>query len=116
MKIDNVLITSNDNPLYSSYWPYTSELWGHFGLCPTLLRITENPNIPFAHPSAFGKIIPLMAIPKAPIVAQALMLGLLAAADTPGINWVTGIDIFPLSIKRIEQVEKLINYLASPQL
>ena len=41
MKIDTVILSSNDNPNYVQFWPIVSEAWSLMGLEPILIYTGE---------------------------------------------------------------------------
>jgi hypothetical protein len=46
MKIDYAIVSTNENPLYSEFWPIVKKLWFHtIGIKPILVKIGENDNI-----------------------------------------------------------------------
>ena len=41
MKIDTVILSSNDNPNYIQFWPIVSEAWNLMGVEPILIYTGE---------------------------------------------------------------------------
>ena len=37
MKLDHVILASNDNPDYLNFWPLVSEAWSQMGVDPILI-------------------------------------------------------------------------------
>lgn len=100
MKIDNAIMSVDDNPLYQSYWPYASEVWDHFGIYPILIHSTKNP-APFPFPSKFGEIITVSSF----IESDSEICRHPASAVIPGVNYMTDIDHFICNKKIINLIE-----------
>lgn len=93
-EVNNLIVSVDDNSLYTSYWPYISKIWNHFGVNPICIFLTEN-NATFKYPSQYGKIVSIKPVPGLNIVWQAQIVRFFAAAAIPGYNTIYDIDMFP---------------------
>ncbi len=109
MKIDNAILSVDDNPLYQRFWPLTSELWHLMGIKPKLYWVTDSQEKNFPFPSPYGIVekIPIlhMGIQKSEGGESndsffcSMWARMYGCAVTPGINMGTDLDIFPLDKK-----------------
>lgn len=102
MKIDRIIVTSDDNPEYQSYWPYFAMVCKHVGLFPTLVWVTSSTG-EFPYPSEYGSIVRVKKVTIFSSAHQALILRFLALAGLPGVNTLGDIDVF-VSSKRYEEI------------
>lgn len=96
MKIDNIVTSADDNPLYQSYWPYFAKVWSHFGFNPILLWLTTSEG-EYPFPSSIGRVIRITPIPGVDIVWQAQIIRLIGLAAIEGVNLSGDIDLFPIA-------------------
>lgn len=98
MKIDNVIMSVNDNPAYQRFWPLVAELWALIGIKPKLYWVTESV-AEYPYPSPFG-IIEKIGIAKGASSFQCSILArLYGCTATEGINMISDIDLLPISRK-----------------
>ena len=126
MKIDNVIMSVNDNNLYASYWPYVSKLWNHFGINPILIYASFDPDKSFLYPSPYGEVISISMVSEINEVYQAESIRYFAAAVIPGNNIIWDIDMLPCNSAFIDQLSSvdpsalvtrtdILTYLAIPR-
>jgi hypothetical protein len=105
MKIDNIILSVDENEIYMSFWPYVSEIWHHLCVRPILFYCTNDISAPFPYPSRYGKIVPIPALRSRLPFYNGCMSRMLAAAATPGTNYITDIDLLPCSRRPLDIIE-----------
>ena len=107
MKIDNAILSVDDNDLYASYWPFTSEVWNHFGINPILIHVTADITKSYPHPSKFGTVIQIPLIPNLDSAYQGCIARFLAAAVIHGSNYIFDADMFLCNRKVLDRFESV---------
>ena len=99
MKIDNVIISSDNNPYYLDFWPIVSKIWRlKFDITPILLYVdkTLNTNID----TTYGNVIHITPIDDIPIYFQCQIIRFWYLTQlTDKINTIGDIDMLPISKK-----------------
>lgn len=92
MKIDNVIMSSDDNPLYLDFWPIVSKIWEkRFHINPVLIYFGNKKNIS-------GTVIYHPPIKNLPLDIQTLWSRYFYTSWFPNqINMVSDIDMIPIS-------------------
>ena len=67
MKIDRVIVSSNDNKNYVDFWPLIAKAWNIIGIKPTLFLISED----FEVDTGVGEVIRVKPLESAPTALQA---------------------------------------------
>ena len=99
MKINNVILSVNDNVSYQYFWPIVSKLWAAMGINPVLYWVTQTPvNTEFPYPSEIGTIHRVAPL-RNDDHFSCLLVRIVGLATTPGINIISDIDLFPVSTK-----------------
>ncbi|MGC2310861.1 MAG: hypothetical protein WA432_04530 [Candidatus Babeliaceae bacterium] len=95
--LDRVILTSDNNPLYSEFWPVIARVWQQLiGVRPTLIFIDDGSAIEFD--DTCGDVIRFKAIPDIPTAFQAQVIRLLAPVlFKDEICIISDIDMLPLS-------------------
>jgi hypothetical protein len=58
MKIDYVIVSSDDNPLYLDFWEIVKRLWiDLIGIKPILVKISDNDNVEELNMDIFKQIV-----------------------------------------------------------
>ncbi len=96
LKVDNVVMSVNDNAAYQRFWPIVSELWTLIGIHPKLYWVTES-NLEFPYPSSFGSIEKVGIIKGATSFQRSILARLYGCSATAGINMISDIDLLPIS-------------------
>jgi len=98
MKIDNVIMSVNDNKNYQWFWPIVSEIWYLLNkIHPVLYWVTEtSEQTEFPYPSKYGEIRRVRPLRNDPHLS-CLLVRLTGAIEIPGINIISDIDLFPVS-------------------
>jgi hypothetical protein len=94
----NVMLSCDDNPYYSDFWPFVRSLWvRRFGIKPKLIYISDDPppSIPWEEDTLHVK-----KIQNVPIHLQAQLARIYFAKEFPDdICVLSDIDMFPVSKK-----------------
>lgn len=94
IKIDRVILSSNENLDYLEYWPLASRAWKKLGFMPTLILVTEDS---IAADTTYGDVVRFKPIPHISTVFQAQCIRLLAPAWFPDdICVIADIDLLPV--------------------
>lgn len=97
MKIDNAIISVNDNTAYQWFWPRVSAIWNALGITPILYWVTETPEgTPFPYPSNYGEIRRVRPL-RNDSHLSCLLVRITGAVESSGINIISDIDLFPVS-------------------
>lgn len=100
MKIDNAIVSSNNNPTYLDFWPFVANAWKKIGISPVLvylyLRGEENK---ITELEKWGKVLALPLLGSWDVVNQAQTSRLYAATKIEGVNLISDVDMLPISEK-----------------
>jgi len=107
MKIDRVILASDENPLYIQFWPLAARAWSLLGIKPTLFLISESMEVD----ETVGDVIRIKPIPGVPTPMQAQCIRLLGPTMfTDEICATSDIDMMPLSESYfVEQISDIPN-------
>jgi len=97
LKIDRVILSSNENPNYIQFWPIVARAWKEIiGVKPTLCFITDNKQTTVDE--SLGDVLYFKPIPGVSTVTHAQVIRLLAPAYFPNeVCIIADIDMLPLS-------------------
>lgn len=96
LRIDRVIVSSDDNPLYLPFWPLVAKTWKQLvGITPTLLLVASA-DVPVDE--SLGTVIRCEPIPGIPTAFHAQVVRLLAPAYFKDeVCLISDIDMIPLS-------------------
>jgi hypothetical protein len=101
MKIDYVIIASNENPYYLDFWPIISKVWKEkFNITPVLGLISDE-NSDFEE-SEYGIVKKFKSVNGVDTGLQSQIVRLFLPKLLNGYCLISDIDIIPLSIKYFE--------------
>ena len=94
MKIDKVIMSCDDNPLYADFWKPVSEVWKkRFDIDPVLIYFGDN-----KLDETFGQVITVEPIEGIPTYAQAQWARFwFPSLDLDAVHIISDIDLFPIS-------------------
>jgi hypothetical protein len=99
MKIDNVILSSN-NSEYLDFWPIISKIWKtRFGIHPILFFIDDAEDLKTQVTCEFGTVFRINKLPNDLVALQTLWIRYYAACSIKGVNMISDIDMIPLSRK-----------------
>lgn len=102
MKIDYVIVSSNENPYYLDFWPIISKVWKEkFNITPVLGLIC-NENSDFEE-SEYGIIKKFKSIEGVDTGLQSQIVRLFLTKELNGYCLISDIDMIPLSVKYFEE-------------
>ena len=95
MKINKVIMSCNDNPFYSDYWPAVSRVWKEkFNIEPVLVYLGDASEMS----TEYGTVVQLDKLDDAPIHTQAQWARYWYTQFEPDTMWLmSDIDMLPLS-------------------
>ena len=94
MKIDRVILSTDEDQKYIEFWPLVSRAWSLLGYKPTLLLVSENAEVDFA----LGEVIRVPPVEGIPTSTQAQCVRLLGPTLFPDeVSILSDIDMMPLS-------------------
>lgn len=98
MKIDNAIISVNDNSHYQFFWPLVSEIWYRLNrVHPVLYWVTDTlEGTEFPYPSQYGEVRRVRPL-RNDSHLSCLLVRITGAVEVPGVNIITDIDLFPVS-------------------
>ena len=94
MKIDYVVISSDDNPMYKDFYEVVSKKWNEFGLKTYFINITNENEI--IH-NEYGIIHKIKAVDGVPSSYQSQIVRLFCANLVEGNLLMSDIDMIPLN-------------------
>jgi hypothetical protein len=112
MKIDRVILSSDENPLYLDFWPSVSKVWSEvFNIKPTLAVISDNKDILNSIDNTYGDVIRFDVVDNVPVYLQALWIRYWIPKQYPDdVCIISDIDMIPLSKWYfIEQINNIDN-------
>lgn len=95
MRIQRVLLSCDDNPVYSGFWPLVAKLWKRLDVMPTLVHIAD-----CSPPDYFsdGEVIVIPRLPDIPTYIQALWARYFyTQLFSDEVCIISDIDMLPLS-------------------
>ena len=97
MKLDRVILSSNDDPKYLDFWPFVSKAWRELiGIEPVLFFIGEHSKV--AELSKWGQVIQFPVDPLWDIVNQSQSIRLYAGSKFPDENLIiSDLDMLPIN-------------------
>ena len=97
MKIDRVILSSNDSQKYLDFWPFVARAWREIiGIEPVLFFIGAHSKV--EELSQFGQVIQIPIYPNWDIVNQAQSIRLWAGTIFPNDNLIiSDLDMLPIS-------------------
>lgn len=102
MKIDYVIVSSNENPYYLDFWPIISKVWKEkFNITPVLGLIC-NEDSDFEE-SEYGLVKKFKSIEGVDTGLQSQIVRLFLTKELNGYSLISDIDIIPLSVKYFEE-------------
>jgi hypothetical protein len=102
MKIDYVIVSSNNNPYYLDFWPIVSKVWKKkFNITPVLGLIGDE-NSDFEE-SEYGLVKKFKSVEGIDTGLQSQIVRLFLPKDLNGYCLISDIDIIPLSVKYFEE-------------
>lgn len=115
LKIDRVILTSNDNPMYLDFWPLVAKAWKQIiGIQPTLFLISDHY---IEVDETVGDVIRIQSIPGVKTSTHAQILRLVAPIYFENeVSIISDIDMLPLNrdyfIKSVADIsdEKFVVY------
>jgi hypothetical protein len=94
MKIDRVIVASDENPLYTQFWPAVAESWSLLGIKPTLFLVSNDISVD----ESIGDVVRVKPLDGIPTSLQAQCVRLLAPTMFPeDVSVTSDIDMMPLS-------------------
>lgn len=101
MKIDYVIVSSNDNPYYLDFWPIVSKIWKEkFNITP-VLGLISNEDSEFEK-SEYGLVKKFKSINGIDTGLQSQIVRLYLPKELDGYCLISDIDIIPLSVNYFE--------------
>jgi hypothetical protein len=98
MKINNAIVSSNNNPQYLEFWPFVAKAWKRIGITPVLVFLHMKGEEDLTGELAkWGEVIPLPLTPSWDIVNQSQCSRLYVATQLEGTHIISDIDMLPLS-------------------
>ena len=94
--IDNVIMSSNNDPTYLDHWPRVARCWRMLGFNPVLAWITDDGSR-MAELERFGSVVRLYPVPCIPDGNLAKVSRMILAQQLPGINMLSDVDMMPLA-------------------
>jgi hypothetical protein len=107
MKIDKVIHSSDNNPLYLDFWSSVSKVWKEkFNVEPVLVYIDDED---VEIDDSCGSVIRIKPIENIPIYLQTLWVRYWLPSTEPETTWmISDIDMFPISKEYfLRQIEKI---------
>lgn len=102
MRIDYVIVSSNENPYYLDFWPIISKVWKEkFNITPVLGLIC-NEDSDFEE-SEYGLVKKFKSIEGIDTGLQSQIVRLFLTKELNGYCLISDIDIIPLSVKYFEE-------------
>ena len=97
MKLDRVILSSNNNPRYLDFWPYVSKAWRDIiGIEPVLFFIGPPNKVPEL--SKYGQVIQVCEHPNIDIVNQSQSIRLWGSTKFPEENIIiSDMDMLPIN-------------------
>ena len=95
MKIDKVIMSCNDNPFYSDYWPVVSRVWKEkIGVEPVLVYFGDASKLS----QEYGTVVEMEKIESVPIYTQAQWGRFWYTQFEPETMWlISDIDMLPMN-------------------
>jgi hypothetical protein len=109
MKIDSVILSCNENPLYLDFWNPVSRIWKErFGIEPVLLFFGNTVSHDLSE--EYGRIIPFKTSKDFPEYLQTLWIRYWYPSQEPEKTWmISDIDMIPISknyfVNQISEVD-----------
>lgn len=99
MKIDKVIVSSDNNHLYLDFWPLISKIWANkFNIEPVLVLIDNNNQLLKKIDTTHGKIIRYNIVDDIPIYLQTLWVRYWIPKIFPdSVCMISDIDMIPIS-------------------
>lgn len=94
MKIDYVVISSDDNPMYKDFYPIVSKIWNSFGLKTYFINITNENSIT---ENEYGFVHKIKSIDNIPSSYQSQIVRLFSPNLIDGNILISDIDMIPLN-------------------
>ena len=94
MKIDYVVISSDDNPMYKDFYPIVAKRWSDMGYKTYYVNITDNNSI---LENEFGIIHNVKAIPNIPTGFQSQVVRLFTSNFIDANLLMSDIDMLPIN-------------------
>jgi|688.fasta_scaffold08774_16 hypothetical protein len=94
MKIDYVVISSDDNPMYKDFYPIVSKIWNSFGLKTYFINITNENSIT---ENEYGFVHKIKSIDNIPSSYQSQIVRLFSPNLIDGNILMSDIDMIPLN-------------------
>lgn len=95
-EIKRVILSANDNPLYTSFWPIVAPVWEAMGFRPTLAFISDDENAYID--TTIGDVIRFKVAPGVAANMQAQVYRLFLPVLFPDdVCLIADIDLFPIS-------------------
>jgi hypothetical protein len=102
MKIDYVIVSSNENPYYLDFWPTISKVWKEkFNITP-VLGLVCNEDSDFEE-SEYGLVKKFKSIEGIDTGFQSQIVRLFLTKELNGYCLISDIDMVPLSVKYFEE-------------
>lgn len=102
MKIDYVIVSSNNNPYYLDFWPIVSKVWKeNFNITPILGLIADE-NSDFEE-SEYGLVKKFKSVEGMDTGLQSQIVRLFLPKELNGYCLISDIDIIPLSVKYFKE-------------
>jgi len=107
MKINRAIVSSDENQLYTQFWPTVAKSWSLLGIKPTLFLISDDLQVD----ESLGDVVRVKPIAGIPTSLQAQCVRLLAPTLFPDeVSVISDIDMMPLSYEYfIDQVSDVKN-------
>ena len=95
MKIDKVIMSCNDNPFYSEYWPVVSKVWKEkIGIEPVLVYFGDSSEMS----QEYGTVVGMDKLETVPIYTQAQWGRFWYTQFEPETMWlISDIDMLPMN-------------------
>jgi hypothetical protein len=100
MRIQKVIHSSNNNPLYLDFWPVVSKIWSvYFNVEPILLYINDSTiDAKVKIDNSYGSVIEFKPVDNIPISLQTLWIRYWYPINEPDTTFmISDIDMIPLS-------------------
>lgn len=111
MKIDKVIVSSDDNRMYLDFWPTISMIWKtKFNIEPILFLVSDDKNLEKEISNSFGQVIRYDVIKDIPVYLQTLWIRYWGTnLFKNNICVISDIDMIPLSkwyfIEQIKHID-----------
>lgn len=106
MKIDYVVISSDDNPIYKDFYPLVAKRWHDLGYKTYYINITD---VDHLEENEYGTIHKIKSVDFVSTAFQSQVVRLFASNLIDGYLMMSDIDMLPINLKYFTEKETLIS-------